>query len=169
MKLYYVLFLILFYSCKTKVLTNDLLVGKIHNNEFYFYVDTTKFKFFLNENINFKDNVKLDKVQIIKQKSIGENPIDFYYILVSDKTKKIKIAKWLDNIDGNLMFNESYTDKESSVKSHYIICVGDNDCYPQFIKLDTLKTWSCDKNLSCLINSDSLNSSCKIYKTVILK
>lgn len=161
--------MILFYSCKSRVTTNDLLVGKILNNKFHFYTDTTKFKLLLNENINFKDNVKLDKVQIIKQKSIGENPIDFYYILVTDKTKRIKIAKWLDNIDGNLMFNERYTDKESSVKSHYIICVGDKDCYPQFIILDTLKTWSCDKNLSCLIRTDSINSSCKIYKTVILK
>ncbi|WP_130734744.1 hypothetical protein [Flavobacterium sp. J27] len=169
MKISLLFFLVFFYSCKSKVISDELLIGRKINDEFKFFIDTTKYKSFLYENINFQNNVKLDKVQIMKQQSIGQNPIDFYYVLVTDKAKKIKIAKWLEKIDDNLYFNEDYSSKEASVKSHYIICVGDNNCYPQYIMLDTLKTWSCDKNLSCYISSDSTNTNCKIYKTVILK
>ncbi|WP_325203402.1 hypothetical protein [Flavobacterium sp.] len=143
---------------------------EIKNGEYIFLKDTLLFKKHILESISFSKSVSLNKTQIIKQKIVNSDSPDFYFALWTNSESNLKIAKWLEKKGNKLFFVNNSSDKYEDFKKHYLLCVGNSDCFPELIATDSSKVWSCSKELKCLTTSiDSIQvSSCRTYKTVIL-
>lgn len=126
--------------------------AKIKGNTFVILQDTTQFKSDL-INVLFSDTLELtkpvfDKIEIRKQVSFGEENEEYYFVLVYDLAKKIKVAKWLDKIGDNL-FLSNQVDNDNYFHLYYIICKGPDDCFPEVGVIDSHKYWSCGRELMC--------------------
>ena len=133
--------------------------------------DTLPMKNSILKNISFSKPVSLTKTQVIKRKMIGSGSQDFYFALWTNSESTLKIAKWLEKRGNKLIFVDINSDRQEDYKKHYLLCVGNTDCFPELIITDSSKVWNCTKELKCtpdLIDS-SQTGNCRTYKMVILE
>jgi len=154
----------------TKKIPNALGLGNelfaiIDNENIIIIKDTVVFKKEIRDIIfSKKSNVKYDKIDIIKQYSIGKSKEDLYYVILYDFEKNLKTARVLEKNDNNLIFAE-----EKDFEKMFISCVGkEDDCVPRIVSIDSKKSWICsdsDEIKECSIDGEG----CKIYRTIYLK
>ncbi|WP_395044345.1 hypothetical protein [Flavobacterium sp.] len=168
-------FIILSYSCAQNKLVNNQnelksnkLIAIIKNDNYVFKTDLEILKNRLIQNISTEKKINFDKIEIIKQFTIGDEPKEFYYILLKDSNTNIKIARWLNKIDNKLYFN-NLIGKINQFEQTYQFCVGKNDCNPEVFEIDKDFFWSCSKDPKCLLEPIKQSDlTCKTFKTIII-
>ena len=142
--------------------------AKIDNGKFIFLQDTLSLKKRLIDNISSKKDIFFDKVVILKQTTLGNNPKEFYYVLIKDSNNHIKISRWLNRIGDELFFSNKIIDGEQ-FEQIYHFCIGLEDCDPEVFDIDNRKFWNCSKDPTCKIASiDSQSRDCKFANMVLI-
>ncbi|MBC7439061.1 MAG: hypothetical protein H7250_03635 [Flavobacterium sp.] len=125
------------------------IFGRIQGNKFIIVGDSSKLKSKILNLIfsNRKEKAKLC-VQISKSQTIGETIEDYYFVLLQDKKKNIKIAKWLEKRGNDLLLVDEFNDK-NYWQVLTTACIGKDDCSPQVVITDSKKEWICGHKLIC--------------------
>lgn len=160
-------------SCSTHKVDNSnktsIAFAIIKKDKIIFLQDTIALKEKLKTNL-FSTNTKinLEKVEVSKQITISVNPKEYYFLLVKDFHKKIKIVRWLNRIGDKLFFNNK-SPNEDSFEQMYTTCEGEEDCDPHVFITDTERFWSCSMDPTCKIGIvDEKTIKCKSYKSIII-
>ncbi|HRE76351.1 MAG TPA: hypothetical protein PLL09_00860 [Flavobacterium sp.] len=146
----------------------DFPFAKVYGERIEIIQDTTLLKQKLKENISFDKPIHFDSVEIVKQKTIGDLQEEYYFVLIKDSRSKVRIARWLKLIGDELYFNNK-TNQVNSFEQTYLICVGNNDCYPEVFIFNDQKNWGCSKDPKCITDPEKREAlNCDIYKTVLI-
>lgn len=174
--IFYIMLIAIFISiasCKSNkkaIASNDnkkKLVAYLNNSKFIYSIDTLKFKSEISSTIFSPDSaIEFDKIEIIKQYSIGEEIIPFYYILLTDFDKKVKTARWLSKENDSLYFNNDLNKEKENFDLIYLTCAGENNCNPQLFIFDNKRSWACSDNPMCLRDGHKVDG-CDVYITFI--
>lgn len=144
------------------------LFAKIYKERVEIIQDTLLLKQKLSENINFDKPINFDKVEVIKQKTIGEIQQEYYFVLLKDSRNNIKIARWL-NLTGDELYFNNKVNNGDAFEQTYLICVGNNNCYPEVFIFDNKKEWGCSKDPKCISDLEKKDiSDCDVYKTILI-
>lgn len=158
------------FSCKSQS-SSDLPFANITHNEIEFLQDTTAFKNHIRQSMNFKAEVNFDKIEILKQFTIGignSTSSEFYYVLISDTKHNYKVARWLNRIDDRFYINNK-SHIGDQFEQTFLICVGVDNCYPEVFDIDGKKSWGCNKDPKCLLQEpDPETIKCRSYKTLLV-
>lgn len=143
-------------------------IGYVKGQDFIFAADTVKLKQSLEKIINM-ERVKLDKIEIKKDITIGDRKEDYYMLIAYDYSKDLKIARWLVNREGALFYYNA--DLEGDITdndifySTYFTCYGTNtDCFPMVAHLPDGYSWGGSTDFTC-----KTDSACTGIKTVIIE
>lgn len=136
----------------------------IKNESFIFQADTLDYKTKIRKALFPKQNWSFNKISIIKQLTLGDKK-EFYYILLTTKDGKIKVAKWLNKNGKDLSINDEITTGDLFEQS-YLSCIGDGSCYPQVYQVGDQKMWGCSEDIMCYINGKA-DVNCQSYKSIL--
>lgn len=141
------------------------LVAHLNDSKFMYSIDTIKFKSEISSTIFSPDShIEFDKIEIIKQFSMGEEIIPFYYILLTDFDKKVKTARWLSKVNDSLYFCNDLDKEKGNFDLIYLTCSGENNCNPQLFIFDNKRSWACSDNPMCLRDGHKVDG-CDVYIT----
>ena len=144
--LFTVFLLYIFFSC-SKTATNGSFAS-IEEDTMEVNIDTTAFKKFLETNLLPKQNIKLNTIQVKKQKALGSGEV-FYYVYAATKDKKIKVARWLNKRKNELYLNDELPDEGVLFEQSYLVCKGTGKCAPQLYKNGDERMWGCTTVVAC--------------------
>lgn len=96
------------------------MFAKIYKERVEIIQDTLLLKQKLSENINFDKPINFDKVEVIKQKTIGEIQQEYYFVLLKDSRNNIKIARWLNLIGDELYFNNKVNNGDAFEQTYLL-------------------------------------------------
>lgn len=164
-------FHLLFISCgvnKNRVQSqNNTLFAELKENRLEFKIDTLKFKNNISKSIFSVDsNIAYDKLEIVKQFTIGDKKHIFYYLMLTDFDKKVKTTRWLVVKDNYLYLNENVQKNNDNFELIYLTCAGNQNCNPNIFALEGKKVWLCGDNPKCLIDGET-RKGCDSYTTFI--
>ncbi|WP_396151933.1 hypothetical protein [Flavobacterium sp.] len=146
----------------------DFPFARVKGEKIEIIQDTTLLKQKLKENISFDKPIHFNSVEILKQKTIGDSQEDYYFVLIRANDSKVRIARWLSLIGDELYFNNK-TNQFNSFEQTYLICVGNNDCYPEVFIFNDQKNWGCSKDPKCITDPEKREAlNCDIYKTILI-
>ncbi len=146
----------------------DYPFAKIYEERIEIIQDTTLLKQKLKENISFDKPIHFNSVEIVKQKTLGDLEEEYYFVLIKDSPSKVRIARWLNLIGNELHFNNK-TNQVDSFEQIYLICNGNNDCYPEVFIFNNQRNWGCSKDPKCILEPETRsNLNCDFYKTVLI-
>ncbi|HQA73939.1 hypothetical protein [Flavobacterium sp.] len=154
-------------SCKNskEYVHSKKTFAKLKKDKFEFTIDTLKFKNEISAGIFSEDSkIIFDKVEIIKQFTLGEKSEIFYYVLLTDFDKKVTTAKWLYYDNGFLILNKK--ERLDDFFMIYLTCSGNQNCEPNVFIVDGKKKWVCGENSSCLYNDGINKVECEKFTTV---
>lgn len=145
----------------------NILFAEKNGNRYEIKIDTLNFKKEIGSSIFSPDSkVEFDKIEIVKQYTIGEKAKEFYYLMMTDFDKKVKTCRWLV-FDGKNLYLNNYIKKDvSNVEFVYLSCVGNENCNPNIYNLDGKDYWICGDNPICLKEGQT-RAGCDIYTTFI--
>lgn len=150
-----------------KIPQKSILFAQINANGIKFEIDTVKFKNKISTSIFSVDSkIEFDKIEVVKQLTIGEEKKIFYYVLLTDFDKKVKTSRWLVNIGKFLYINEDIGKNKDNFESLYLTCAGNQNCSPNVFTLDKKRSWICGENPSCLKEGET-RKGCDIYTIYI--
>ncbi len=160
-----VYFFFIFYSQLGNAQATSLLkpFATISGESYIFKIDTVGFKKNAKDNILPNEDVVLQKIQIIKQVSLGAKN-QFYYVMVSSSDNKFKIAKWLNRKGNNLYVNDVLAEGDLFEQS-YLLCIGDGTCGPQVFEDKGNRMWGCSEDLKCYTDRVKLQN-CQSVKSI---
>ncbi|WP_396175290.1 hypothetical protein [Flavobacterium sp.] len=171
LKLFFVF--LTFNSCvskKTIAKTNDyVFFAELKNNLLVFKVDTVQYKNFIKTELFAKESIYFQKIDIVKHYMIGSKKV-FYYLSIEDKINGIKVAKWLDYIDGKF-YSKMMIEEGDLFEQSYLVCRGVDGCSPNVLEVDGIKHWGCSEEVSCFVDKDAatkFQEKCKSFKSVIM-
>lgn len=123
------------------------------NGKFIFTTDTIALKNSFTNIIEMTD-VKLEKIEILKDKTFGEKQEDFYMVIAYDRHKELKIARWLVKDRDSLFYYkpiklEEITDEEIFYRSYYVCHGSNDDCFPHVAYIDGQRMWGSSEKLIC--------------------
>lgn len=135
-------------------------IGYIENNHYIITVDTLKLKEYW-EQITGVADTELTNMEIRKTLTLGDREEDFYMLIAYDKSKKLKMSRYLFKQDNDLYFYTVDLSKDVSDNEmffcYYYLCYGaDDDCFPHVGILENQYFWSNSHLLVC-----ELDSPCK--------
>ena len=142
--IYQFLFILFFFaflaSCGVHKKNDNVLMAKMKNNKFELLIDTVKFKKNISESIfSSESEIVFDKIEVVKQFTLGEKSIPFYYIMLSDFDKKVKTTRLLIEKDNSLFLTNTQGNIDSS-ELIYLTCSGSKNCEPNIYYLEGKKT-----------------------------
>lgn len=145
----------------------SILFAQINQDGIKFEIDTAQFKSTVSSSVFSVDSkIQFDKIEVVKQFTIGEEKQPFYYLLLTDFDKKVKTARWLDNVANSLYLNQNVKKKSDNFELLYLTCAGNKNCNPNIFILDKKRSWICGENPSCLKEGEA-RQGCDIYTTFI--
>lgn len=164
---YFLVFSIFILSCSEKQNSRPVPKGytkfaELKNGKYDILIDTISFKENLIALFDSKD-VTIDKIQIVKQQTLGDIKKDFYYILANDFKKKIKITRYLVYEKDVLFINDSIS-SEDVFEQTFLICIGQGNCNPHVFDVDGKRSWSCSDIYEC---SKDKFVDCKMFTTIV--
>lgn len=154
------IFLLLTFCCSAQ---SNKPFALLKDNKVLFTIDTVSYKRKLESKLFSDKKVVLSKIEIVKQKSLVENS-DFYYILLTSKDKKIKVARWLIKAGTSYYVNDELEEGVLFEQS-YLICEGGDNCSPQVYIDGETRRWGCSKTIACY--ADGQKPECLSIMTYI--
>lgn len=138
------------------VSNRDRSIGYIKENDYYLRDSTElKSKFLKVVSINNPDVSELNKIEIIKTRTLGDKQITEYLLIGYNHKKQLKIARCL-RLKNDLFFLEEDLKKPSrrdDFYSSYFICFNSNqDCFPNIALFENEKRWVSNNLLGCFEN-----------------
>jgi len=136
----------------------------IKNGAFIFKIDTVAYKKKVKEALFNDPDIVFNKIIISRQITLNTKR-EFYYVMLSTKDNRIRVAKWL-NKKGNNLFSNDEISEGDLFEQIYVTCEGAGTCSPQVYEDGTTKMWGCSEDIKCYIG-DKVNSDCKASKSII--
>lgn len=145
----------------------SILFAQINGYDVKMKIDTVQFKNKISTTVfSANSKIEFDKIEVVKQFTIGEEKKVFYYLLLTDFDKKVKTSRWLVNIGESLYLNENVKKNSDNFELLYLTCAGNQNCNPNVFILDKKRSWICGENPSCLRDGET-RKGCDIYTTLI--
>ncbi len=141
-------------------------IAVIKGDGFEFKIDTNAFKKEIVKHLFSGQEVEFNSFEIKKQFTLGTKR-EFYYLLLTDTKRHIKVAKWL-NKQGNNLFTNDEIGEGDAFEQTYLTCQGINDCDPNVFEEGKDIGWLCGEELSCLAMPEKDELKCKATKSLIL-
>lgn len=169
--LYYIFLIFVFFSCRKDRISYIYSIdgyekfAELRNDTYNITTDSISFKAKLVELFDTKKQVSIDKIEIVKQQTLGDNKSDFYYILAHDLTKDIRIARYLVRINDFFYINNNIK-SEDLFEQTYLICIGGGNCNPQVFDMESGMSWSCSDIYECTYDKFM---DCKMFTTVSIE
>lgn len=139
-------------------------IAVITDKGYEFAIDTLSYKQNLEKQLDQDKPITFNKVEVVKQKTLVSER-DFYYLLLTDAGKNIKVAKWLNKVGNNLISNDELTEGDLFEQT-FLLCVGTGDCDPQAMENESGRHWGCTTELICPVEEDP-NPPCKAYHILL--
>lgn len=149
---------------------NNTVFAEIKNEFIEIIVDTVTYKKFIIENIlDNKQDVIFNRVEIKKQLTIGSKK-EFFYILLTEKQNKFKVARWLTKKDNLLVINNTPDfERDDVFEQIYLICEGQaDDCRPQVFEDENGRMWGCSEILACTA-VEGEEPTCKVTQSIFIE
>jgi len=160
-----ILSLYVFGICQTATDTNPKKAfASIKNGAFVFKIDTVAYKKKVREALFADRNIVFDKITINRQNTLNTNR-EFYYVMLSTKNNRYKVAKWLNRKGDNLFSNDEITEGDLFEQT-YQTCEGDGSCFPQVYENGDIRMWGCGGDVKCYIG-DKVDANCKSAKSIL--
>lgn len=141
------------------------LFARIINESYVLEIDTIVFKNKIAENIFQKESkIFFDKIEVMKQFTIGEEKKVFYYVLLTDFSTNTRTCRWLNRVENDLYLNDDF-ESGDSFEQMYLTCIGTENCATNVYVLDSKRFWLCGENPNCL--REGAIVSCKVLKSMI--
>lgn len=157
--------LYVFGVCQTTSGSNsEKAFATIKNGAFVIKIDTVAYKKKVKEALFNDPHIVFNKITINRQNTLNTKR-EFYYVMLSTKDNRIRVAKWLNKKGNNLFSNDEITEGDLFEQT-YLICDGDGTCSPQVYEDGTKKLWGCSEDIKCYIG-DKVNSDCTASKSII--
>ncbi|MGX7668775.1 hypothetical protein [Flavobacterium pedocola] len=167
MKLRLVIFIVILFSAKsfsqktieTYKLENKTLVARIsENSKIDFILDKNILLNTVNEQLNesFKSFDEID----IKSGTHNQENFKYYYLELKSKVSNQTLVKWLSNRNNKLYYEDSEDAKYSSL-NFFVICEGNENCYPRLFFDGDKYFWTCRETPICVTKEESIKNPCK--------
>ena len=167
MKLRLLIFIVIIFTAncfsqkttKSYKLVNRTLIAKINEND--------RINFILDKNILLNTiNRELDEAfksfdEIsLKSETHKEENFKYYYLELKSKTSNKTFVKWLINRNNELYYENSDDEKYSSL-NFFVICEGNENCFPRLFFNENKYFWICRENPICVTEEESIKNPCK--------
>ena len=136
-------------------------VARITSNGFKISLDTIAYKKKIVDNFITNKDFFFEKTEIVKKKDKSIDHKEYYFISVINKTKHVRISRWLEKKGKKLYFVNT-----GDYKQTYLWCVGENDCEPNLFKDMEEMSWACGENPFCS-NDTRIIRPCKVLKSMM--
>ena len=167
MKLKLLLFIVIIFSGKSfsqktiesYKLENKTLIAKIfENSKIDFILDKNILLNTINKQLN--ENLKsFDEINIKSGTHKQEN-FKYYYLELKTKASNKTFVKWLVNRNNELYYEDSENEKYSSL-NFFVICEGNENCYPRLFFDGEKYFWICRENPVCVTKEEAIKNPCK--------
>jgi hypothetical protein len=167
MKLRLLIFIVIIFTAKsfsqktieTYKLENRTLVATINeNNEINFILDKNILLNTINKELN-EDFKSFDEISLKNETHKQEN-FEYYYLELKSKKSNKTFVKWLIKRNNELYYEDSEDEKYSSL-NFFVICEGNENCYPRLFFDEEKYFWICRETPICVTEEESIKNPCK--------
>jgi hypothetical protein len=114
------------------------------NKDYIFITDTIALKAGF-EDLIAMPNIKLDKIEVLKDKTIGDRQEDYYMVVAYDFSESLTVARWLVKKDNGLYYYKNNTGEETDdtvfFRTYYACYGSKTNCFPKVAHLNDGYTW----------------------------
>lgn len=143
-----IILLIIFSSLCASAQTSVTTIAKENGSSISFVIDTVAYKKFVSTQLlDSGYDVAFDKIEVKRQMTLGSKR-EFFYLLLTSKMKKIKVARWL-NKQGNEFLTNDELGEDDVFEQLYLTCVGGGNCSPHVFEDKDIRMWGCSDVLGC--------------------
>ena len=105
-------------------------------------------------------HVKLDKIEVIKDKTIGDRKEDYYMVVAHDFSQNLTVSRWLLKQDDGLYYYKNNTGEETDdsvfFRTYYACYGSKTNCFPKVAYIHGGYSWggnsvlmACNPNDPC--------------------